>query len=94
MQKLINVLALSSFIVSAAVVGSGVYLFTNKDALIEKAKGQIMESVMDTLPGGLGGLAGGSLVPNPTQLLPSPSETIVPAPQYTKTTPALPYSPF
>ena len=96
MQKLINVLALSSFLVSAAAVGGSVYLFTNKDALIEKAKGQIMESVMDTLPGGLGGLAGGALVPNPTQLLPSPSETIVPAPQYTKTKPApvLPYSPF
>jgi len=93
MQKLINVLALSSFLVSAAAVGSGVYLFTNKDALIEKAKGQIMESVMDTLPGGLGGLAGGALVPNPTQLLPSPSETLTETPQYTST-PALPFSPF
>ena len=94
MQKLINVLALSSFLISAAIVGGGIYLFTNKDALIEKAKGQIMESVMDTLPGALTGALGGDLVPNPTQLLPSPSETLVPAPQYTNTTPVLPYSPF
>ena len=96
MQKLINVLALSSFLVSAAAVGGGVYLFTNKDALIEKAKGQIMESVMDTLPGSLGGLAGGALVPNPTQLLPNPSETLTTPPQYTQTAPAptLPFSPF
>ena len=96
MQKLINVLALSSFLVSAAAVGGGVYLFTNKDALIEKAKGQIMESVMDTLPGSLGGLAGGALVPNPTQLLPNPSETLPTTPQYTQTAPAptLPFSPF
>ena len=55
MQKLINVLALSSFLVSAAAVGGGVYLFTNKDALIEKAKGQIMESIKETLPGALAG---------------------------------------
>ncbi len=89
MQKLINVLALSSFLVSAAVVGGGVYLFTNKDILIEKAKGQIMDSV---LPGSLSGLSG-ALVPNPTQLLPSPSETLTETPQYTST-PALPFSPF
>ena len=96
MQKLINVLALSSFLVSAAAVGGGVYLFTNKDALIEKAKGQIMESIKETLPGALAGGLGGALVPNPTQLLPNPSETLPTTPQYTQTAPAptLPFSPF
>ena len=96
MQRIINVLALSSFIVSAAAVGSGVYIFTNKDALIEKAKEQVMESISETLPGALTGGLGGDLVPNPTQLLPSPSETLTPTPQYTQTTPApvLPFSPF
>ena len=92
MQPIINVLALSSFLVSAAVVGGGVYIYTNKDPLIEKAKGQVMESIQETLTGGLSG----NLVPNPTQFLPSPSETIVPTPQYTNTAPSpvLPYSPF
>ena len=84
MQKLINVLALSSFLVSATAVGGGVYIYLNKDALIEKAKSQVMESILpESLVGGLGG----ALVPNPTQLLPSPTETIVPTPQYTNTTP-------
>ena len=96
MQKLINVLALSSFLVSAAVVGGCVYLYSNKDPLIERVKGQVIESIQETLSGALSGGLGSDLVPNPTQLLPSPSETIVPTPQYTKTTPApvLPYSPF
>ena len=93
MQKLINVLALSSFLVSAAVVGGGVYIYTNKDPLIEKVKGQIMESVTDSIPGALVGGLGGSMVPNPTQLLPSPTETLTDTPQYTNT-PALPFSPF
>ena len=34
-QKLINVLALTSFAVSAAVVGAGAYVYVNKDALIK-----------------------------------------------------------
>ena len=96
MQKLINVLALSSFLVSAAAVGGGVYIYFNKDALIEKAKGQVMESLKETLPGALAGGLGGDLVPNPTQLLPSPTETLTTTPQYTQTAPApsLPFSPF
>ena len=93
MKKLINVLALSAFLVSAATVGGGVYLYLNKNALMEKAKSQIVESITDVLPGALTGGLSGDLVPNPTQLLPSPSETIVPPPQYTNT-PVLPYSPF
>ena len=96
MQKLINVRARSSFLVSAAVVGGGVYIYINKDPLIEKAKSQVMESIADILPGALTGGLVGDLVPNPTQLLPSPSETLTPTPQYTQTTPApvLPFSPF
>ena len=92
MQKIVNVIALSSGFVSAAVVGSGVYIYLNKDPLIEKAKEQVMESIKETLPGALSGL-GGNLVPNPTQFLPSPLETRIDTPQYVNT-PALPYSPF
>ena len=90
MQTLINVLALSSFLVSATAVGSGVYIYTNKDAIIKEVKEQVMESL---LPGPLTGGLSGDLVPNPTQLLPSPSETLTPTPQYTST-PTLPSSPF
>ena len=38
MQKVINVLAVSSFLVSAAIVGGAGYLYVNKDSLIEQAR--------------------------------------------------------
>ena len=90
MQKLINVLALSSFLVSATAVGGGVYIYLNKDPLIEKAKSQVMESIKETLPGALSGGLSRDLVPNPTQLLPSPTETLTETPQYT-TAPSFPF---
>ena len=88
MQKLINVLALSSFLVSAAAVSGGVYLYLNKDSLVEKVKGQIMESVTDSIPGALVGGLGGPMVPNPSELLSSPSEAL------TEPSKVLPFSPF
>ena len=51
MQKIINVLALASTAVSVAVVGTGVYVYVNKDAIIE--------SVTEKALGSLGGLGGG-----------------------------------
>ena len=60
MQKIINVLAVSSFAVSGAVVASGLYVYVNRDSLIDGVKSQIMESVTGSLGGGL---AGGALVP-------------------------------
>ena len=51
MQKIINVLALASVAVSAAVVGTGAYVYVNKDAIIE--------SVTEKALGSLGGLGGG-----------------------------------
>ena len=50
MQKIINVLAIASGIVSLAVVGSVGYVFVNKDAIIDSVKEKAMEAVM----GGLG----------------------------------------
>ena len=54
MQKLINVLALASTAVSIAVVGTGAYVYVNKDAIIES----VTEKALGSL-GGLGGAAGG-----------------------------------
>ena len=53
MQKLINVLAIASAAVSVAVVGTGAYVYVNKDAIIE--------SVTEKALGGLGGLGGAGL---------------------------------
>ena len=47
MQKLINVLAVASAAVSVAVVGTGAYVYVNKDSIIE--------SVTEKALGGLGG---------------------------------------
>ena len=35
MQKIVNVLAIASAAVSVAVVGTGAYVYVNKDAIIE-----------------------------------------------------------
>ena len=71
MQKLINVLALASFAVSGAVVGSGVYVYLNRASIIDGVKSQVMEAVTGSL-GGLGGLGGESSLPLGTNDL-SPS---------------------
>ena len=38
MQKIINVLALGSFAVSAAVVGAAGYVYVNQDAIVDGIK--------------------------------------------------------
>ena len=45
MQKIINVLSVASFVISASVVGAGVFVYANKDSLIESAKEIIMKQV-------------------------------------------------
>jgi hypothetical protein len=59
-QKIINVLAVASFAVSGAVVISGLYVYVNRDSLIDGVKSQVMGSLAGGLGGGLGG---GALVP-------------------------------
>ena len=56
MQKIVNVLALASFAVSGAVVGSGIYVYLNRASIIDGVKSQVMDSVLggSGLPGGLG----------------------------------------
>ena len=54
MQKVINVLALVSFAVSAGVVGAGAYVYLNQEAIKENIKEQVMEGVKDSLGGALG----------------------------------------
>ena len=54
MQKIINVLAVASFALSGAIAASGVYVYVNRDSIIDGIKSQVM--------GGIGGAAlGGSL---------------------------------
>ena len=53
MQKIVNVLAVASFALSSAIAASGVYVYVNRDSIIDGIKSQVM--------GGIGGAAlGGS----------------------------------
>ena len=71
MQKIINVLALASTAVSVAVVGTGAYVYVNKDAIIE--------SVTEKALGGLGGGLGGDLPVGTPDLAPSTGQAAVPS---------------
>ena len=51
MQKIVNILAIASTVVSLAVVGTAGYVYVRKDAIIEDIKEKALGSVM----GGMGG---------------------------------------
>ena len=73
MQKIINTIAIASGVVSLTVVGLGGYVFIRKDAIIENVKSKVMESV---LPSGIGGLGGAGLgIPSPSTGVPSSPNT-------------------
>ena len=58
MQKIVNVLAIASGIVSAAVVASGVFVYVNRDSIVDSIKSQAIEAVTGSLGGGMGGSLG------------------------------------
>jgi len=53
MQKIVNVLAIASGLVSAAVVASGVFVYVNRDSIVDSIKSQAIEAVTGSLGGGL-----------------------------------------
>ena len=55
MQKIVNVIALSSGVVSAAVIGLGIFTYVQRDQLIDSVKSKVMDAVSDALPGAVGG---------------------------------------
>ena len=78
LQKIVNGIAITSGVVSIAVVGTVGYVYVRKDAIIESIKGKIMESV---LPGGIGdalGGAGGGALGGAIQLPTSPTSPDAP----------------
>ena len=54
MQKIINGIAILSGVISLTVVGSGVVIYLQKDAIIENVKGKVMDAVIPDLGGDLG----------------------------------------
>ena len=74
MQKLINVLAVASAAVSVAVVGTGAYVYVNKDAIIES----VTEKALGSL-GGFGGATGGALPIGTPDLAPPADSAAAPS---------------
>ena len=75
MQKIINVLALASTAVSIAVVGTGAYVYVNKDSIIESVTEKALGSF-----GGLGGGLGGDLPIGAPDLAPAAPDAAVSVP--------------
>jgi len=76
MQKIVNVLAVASSVVSLAVVGIGGYVFINKDSIIKGVTDKAMDSV---LGGGLGGgIAPALPIGTPDLAGPSPDQAAAP----------------
>jgi len=71
MQKIVNVLALSSAVVSLAVVGGGAYVFINKDAIVEDVKSKVQDAVLGSLGGGVPSFGGDALPTGSNDLVPS-----------------------
>tara|TARA_B100000676_G_C18065001_1_gene840362 strand:- start:149 stop:379 length:231 start_codon:yes stop_codon:yes gene_type:complete len=53
MQKIINVIALASGLVSLSVVAGAGYLYLNKDVLVENARENITKAATEAIAGAL-----------------------------------------
>ena len=54
MQKIFNAIAVASGVLSLTVVGSGLFVYINKDAIINTIKEKAMESITGNLGDSLG----------------------------------------
>ena len=77
MQKVVNIVAVASGVVSLAVVVCGLSVYVNRDSIIDNVKSQALEAVMGNLGGGLGGGAGLDAAPVE---LPTGANDLTPAP--------------
>ena len=71
MQKIINVFAIASFVVSGAVVGGAGYVYLNKDSILDGVKGKITEAVMGSVGGALPDAIGGAMPELPGSTAPA-----------------------
>ena len=61
MQKVINLLAVLSFLGTASIVGAGAYVYVNKDSLIEQAKEAATKAATEAVAGALPGMLDGAM---------------------------------
>ena len=73
-QKIVNVIAIASGAVSAAVIASGVFVYVNRDSIIDNIKREAIEAVGGSLGGGA--LTGDVGLPISTQPDAAPSAPV------------------
>ena len=56
MQKVINVLAVLSFVGTAGIVGGGVAVYLNKDSIVENIKSLVAAAAGEAISGALPGM--------------------------------------
>ena len=56
MQKVINVLAVLSFLGTASIVGGGAYVYLNREAIAEDVKGKVTKAATEAIAGVLPGM--------------------------------------
>ena len=61
MQKVFNALAVLSFLGTASIIGGGVFVYTQRDAISELAKERITKAVTGALAGALPGMLDGAM---------------------------------
>mgnify|MGYP000102326908 FL=1 len=76
MQKLINVVALLSGLTSLGMVSGGVYLYTQKDVLVENAINKVTKAAIEGVSNALPGMLD-SVIPKPPEL-PKQTGSVIP----------------
>ena len=56
MQKVINLLAVLSFLGTASIIGGGAYVYLNRAELIENAKEEVAKAATEAIAGALPGM--------------------------------------
>ena len=68
MQKIINVLSIASFVISATALGGAVYVYANKDALLDGAKEKLQKELTGAIGASIQKDLPTSKIPNKTGL--------------------------
>ena len=56
-------MALTSFALSGVVVAGGVYVYVNKDSIVENVKSQVIKAATEGISGAMGAELSGQLMP-------------------------------
>ena len=78
MQKIINVLAVLSFLGTAGIIGGGTVVYLRRDAIAERVKENVAKAATEAIAGALPGMISNNLKPE----LPDATGPAVPTPPF------------